>query len=95
MASIAPMRTSRIPVFFRAQLRLFSAMTVISFVAPSIADDECQKEAHMTVGTILLVAALVCFVLAAFGYVLARINLIAAGLACAVASVLVGSYVVG
>lgn len=49
----------------------------------------------MTVGTILLVAALVCFILAAFGFVLARVNLIAAGLACAVASVLVGSYGLG
>jgi hypothetical protein len=49
----------------------------------------------MTVGTILLIAALVCFVLAAFGFVLARINLMAAGLACAVASVLVGSFGLG
>lgn len=49
----------------------------------------------MTVATILLVAALVCFVLAAFGFVLARINLMAAGLAFAVASVLVGSHVLG
>jgi hypothetical protein len=70
-------------------------MAVISSVAPGIADDECQKEAHMTVGTILLIAALVCFVLAAFGFVLARINLMAAGLACAVASVLVGSFGLG
>ena len=49
----------------------------------------------MTVGTILLVVALVCFILAAFGFVLARINLMAAGLAFADAAVLVGSYGVG
>ncbi|HEV2816836.1 MAG TPA: hypothetical protein VGW40_06400 [Allosphingosinicella sp.] len=49
----------------------------------------------MTVATILLIAALVCFLLAAFGFVVARLNLIAAGLACAVASVLVGSYGLG
>ncbi len=49
----------------------------------------------MTVGTILLIVALVCFVLAAFGFTIARINLTAAGLACAVASVLAGSYAVG
>ena len=49
----------------------------------------------MAAGTILLIVALICFLLAAFGFVLARINLMAAGLACCVASVLVGSYVVG
>jgi len=61
----------------------------------AFAADERQKEAHMTVGTILLIVALVCFILAAFGFVLARINLIAAGLAFAVAAVLVGSYGLG
>ncbi len=49
----------------------------------------------MAAGTILLIIALICFLLAAFGVALARINLIAAGLACVVASMLVGSYVVG
>ena len=42
----------------------------------------------MTAGTILLIVALVCFVLAAVGVGLGRINLIGAGLACCVASVL-------
>lgn len=49
----------------------------------------------MTAGSLLLIVALICFVLATFGFTFARINLTAAGLACAVASVLVGSYVVG
>ena len=42
----------------------------------------------MTPGTILLIIALVCFVLAAVGVGLGRINLIGAGLACVVLSVL-------
>ena len=42
----------------------------------------------MTPGTILLLIALVCFVLAAVGVGLGRINLIGAGLACVVLSVL-------
>jgi hypothetical protein len=49
----------------------------------------------MTLGTILLIAALICFVLAAVGVGVGRINLIGAGLACVVASVLAGGYVVG
>lgn len=49
----------------------------------------------MTVGTILLILALVCFLLAAFGVAVARINLTAAGLACATASVLAGSAILG
>ena len=49
----------------------------------------------MTIGTILLVAALICFILAAVGVGLGRINLIGAGLACVVGSVLAGGYVVG
>ena len=44
----------------------------------------------MTVGMILLIVALICFVLAAVGVGLGRINLIGAGLACCVASVLAG-----
>ena len=42
----------------------------------------------MTPGTILLIIALVCFVLAAVGIGLGRINWIGAGLACVVLSVL-------
>ena len=49
----------------------------------------------MTTGTILLIAALICFVLAAVGVTARRINLMAAGLACAVASVLVGTLQLG
>ena len=45
----------------------------------------------MTIGMILLSAALICFVLAAVGVGLGRINLIGAGLACCVGSVLAGS----
>ena len=47
----------------------------------------------MTPATILLIIALVCFVLAAVGVGLGRINLIGAGLACCVGSVLLGSNV--
>ncbi len=49
----------------------------------------------MAAGTILLIIALICFILAAVGVAIARINLIAAGLACVVASMLVGAYMVG
>ena len=49
----------------------------------------------MTAGTILLVIALVCFVLAAVGVGVGRVNLIGLGLACCVGSVLAGAYVVG
>lgn len=42
------------------------------------------------IGHLLLIAALVLFVLAALGIPAGRINLTAAGLACAVASMLVG-----
>lgn len=49
----------------------------------------------MTVGTILLILALICFVLAAIGFAVRRINLTAAGLAFAVASVLAGSEIIG
>ena len=49
----------------------------------------------MTLGTILLIVALICFVLAAVGVAVSRLNLIALGLACWVASVLAGAYVVG
>ena len=49
----------------------------------------------MTTGTILLIAALICFVLAAVGITARRINLTAAGLAFAVASVLVGTLQLG
>jgi hypothetical protein len=49
----------------------------------------------MTIGTILLIIALICFVLAAFGFAFPRVNLTAAGLAFAVASVLAGSEIVG
>lgn len=49
----------------------------------------------MTLGMILLVAALICFLLAAVGFGFGRLNLVAAGLACCVASVLAGSAIVG
>jgi len=49
----------------------------------------------MPVGTILLIAALICFVLAAVGIAASRINLVAAGLACCVASVLAGTLPLG
>lgn len=47
----------------------------------------------MTVETLLLIAALVLFVVAAFG-VTVRFNLVAAGLACLTAAVLLGSGIV-
>ena len=50
-----------------------------------------DKENDMTAGTILLIAALICFVLAAVGVGLGRINLTAAGLACVVGAVLAGN----
>ena len=49
----------------------------------------------MQLPTILLLVALVCFVLAAIGFTWRRINLIALGLAFAVASVLAGSELIG
>ena len=49
----------------------------------------------MPIGTILLIAALACFVLAALGVAISRLNLIAAGLACCVASVLAGTLPLG
>lgn len=49
----------------------------------------------MTIPTILLILAFVCFVLAATGFSWRRTNLIAAGLALAVASVLAGSGLIG
>ena len=49
----------------------------------------------MTTGTILLIAAFACFVLAAVGVGPRRLNLTAAGLACAVASVLAGTLHLG
>jgi hypothetical protein len=49
----------------------------------------------MTIGSILLIAALICFVLAAVGVGFGRINLIGAGLACCVGSVLAGTMLVG
>ena len=48
----------------------------------------------MTIGTILLVVALICFVLAAVGVGFGRLNLIAAGLACWMASMLLGANVI-
>ena len=45
----------------------------------------------MTPATILLIIALVCFVLSAVGVGLGRINLMGAGLACCVGSVLLGA----
>lgn len=39
---------------------------------------------------ILIIAALVCFIIAAVGVPSGRINLVAAGLACYIASMLVG-----
>ena len=49
----------------------------------------------MTLPTILLIIALVCFVVAALGFAVRRINLTAAGLAFAVASVLAGRELLG
>jgi hypothetical protein len=49
----------------------------------------------MTLGSILLIAALICFVLAAVGVGLGRINLIGAGLACWVGSLLAGTMMAG
>ena len=49
----------------------------------------------MPLPTLLLVVALVCFVVAAIGFTWRRINLIALGLAPAVASVLAGSELIG
>ena len=49
----------------------------------------------MPLPTILLILALACFVVAAIGLTFRRINLIAAGLAFAVASVLAGSDLIG
>jgi uncharacterized transporter YbjL len=49
----------------------------------------------MPLPTLLLVIALICFVVAAIGLTFRRINFIAAGLAFAVASVLVGSELIG
>ena len=49
----------------------------------------------MPLPTILLVVALVLFVLAAVGVTVRRFNLIAAGLAFAVGSVLAGSNLLG
>ncbi len=43
------------------------------------------------VSLVLMIAALVLFIIAAFGVAAGRINLIAAGLACAVAARLVAS----
>ena len=45
----------------------------------------------MTIPTILLLYALICFVLAAVGVAISRLNLIAAGLACWVGSLLASS----
>ena len=49
----------------------------------------------MTLPTILLLIAFVCFVMAAIGFTFRRVNFIAAGLAFAVASVLAGSELIG
>ena len=49
----------------------------------------------MALPTILLIIALVCFIVAALGFTVQRINLIAAGLAFAVGSVLAGSGILG
>lgn len=47
----------------------------------------------MAAGTILLIVALICFVVAAIGKPETRINLTATGLALTVLAVLVGGYV--
>ena len=49
----------------------------------------------MPLPTILLLIALVCFIVAALGFPVRRINLIALGLAFATASVLAGSDLIG
>lgn len=49
----------------------------------------------LTLPTILLIVALVCFIIAAIGSTFGRINFTAAGLAFCVASVLAGSNLLG
>ena len=49
----------------------------------------------MTVGSLLLIIALICFVLSAVGVGFGRINLIGAGLACCVGSVLLAGNALG
>ena len=44
------------------------------------------------VTVLLLILALVCFILAAFGVGVSRLNLVAAGLACWVATVLIAAW---
>lgn len=48
----------------------------------------------MELPTILLIIALACFILAAIGFTMRRLNLIALGLAFCVASVLAGSNLI-
>ncbi len=49
----------------------------------------------LTLPTILLIVALVCFIIAALGAAVGRINFTAAGLAFFVASILAGSNLLG
>jgi len=44
----------------------------------------------MTVATLFLVLALICFVVAAIGYSYRKVNLLGAGLACLVLAQLIG-----
>lgn len=48
----------------------------------------------MSLSLLLLIVALVLFILAAIGVAAGRVNLIAAGLACVVGSMLAASYVI-
>jgi hypothetical protein len=68
---------------------------VVPIVGASPAMGPKREDFAMTTGTILLIIAFICFVLAAVGVGPTRINLTAAGLACAVASVLAGTLTLG
>jgi len=48
----------------------------------------------MSLATLFLVIALICFILAAIGVAVSRVNLIAAGLAFVVAAALFGAHAV-
>lgn len=60
-----------------------------------VAPKPSRKVRLMPLPTILLLIALVCFLAAAFGFAVRRLNLTALGLAFAVASVLAGSELIG
>src|ERR1043165_4159473 len=69
-AGLAP----RLGVFGNAAAAVIPRRPLSRMSPRSLAADERQRRLPMTVGTILLIVALVCFVLAAFGFVLAQIG---------------------